>query len=136
MAGQAGGGPPYGAVAFLILGVAEDPLLGPWIRGRLALAGIGLHTDLRVWLDAVYALWLEAPEGDRVRSVARQLEQKAAMIRPEEARETWGRSAVAQALSGGLGRGAGAESGGGGPPVGAALAAYERIQQRNRMRGR
>lgn len=135
MAGRPGIRPPYGAVYFLIQGVAGDPLLGPWIRGRLALAGIGLHSDLGVWLDAVYALWLEQPEAGVVRNAARTLEQKAAMIRPEEARETWGRSPVARALSGGLGRGPGAESGGGAPPESAALAQWERIQQRNRLRG-
>lgn len=94
----------------MIFHLTQDAIAGPWLRGRLALAGIDLSAPLDVWLDAVYALLPEIP-GGALGKIAAQLERKAAMIDPEAARETWGRSAVHRQLAGKLGQGPGVESG-------------------------
>lgn len=80
------------------------------MRGRLALADIDLSAPLPLWLDAVYTVWAEAPI-ETLTKMNKQLVQKSAMLRPDEARETWGMLPEHQAMSGGLGRGPGLEAG-------------------------
>lgn len=89
-------------------------MVGAWIRGKLALAGMDLSTPDRVWLDAVWSLWVEAPD---LQEFNRVFLMRSAMLRPEEARRTWGKTGVHAALSGGLGTGRGAEAGGGQPVI-------------------
>lgn len=100
------------------------------MRGKLALAGIDLSTDIGVWLDAVYALWLELPEEARVKKFAAQLERRGAMLRPEEARRTWGRTPVQRALAGDLGQGPAASAGA--PDPATLRATWDRLQKTRR----
>lgn len=65
---------------------------------------------LNVWLDAVYTVWIEAPH-ELLEKVNKQLVVKAAMLRPDEARETWGMRPEHRAMAGTLGQGPGAEAG-------------------------
>lgn len=73
------------------------------MRGRLALADIGLNTPLDVWLDAVYAVSVEAPY-EALEKLNKQMIVKSAMVDPEAARETWGALPEHQAMAGKLGR--------------------------------
>jgi hypothetical protein len=71
----------------LLAGFTEDPTFGPYLRGRMLLNRIGLHLPLGEWLDAVYALWADAPH--EVLKRARQvIDQHAVTIAPD--RDTWG----------------------------------------------
>lgn len=81
-----------------------------YIRGKLALAGIDLSTDLGVWLDAVYAVWADAPH-KHLESAQAELVKASARLRPEEARATWGLDPAHQRMAGTLGKGPGLEAG-------------------------
>ena len=70
------------------------------MRGRLALAGIGLHTPLEDWLDAVYAAYLDGPDSEILKKAHQQTVIGAARLRPN--RETWGLEADHRALGQGL----------------------------------
>jgi hypothetical protein len=95
------------------MGLADTPIHGPYVRGKLALAGLDLSTDLRTWLDAVYALWAEAyVHHEHLEHLSAQLVRKSAQLRPEEARKTWGRLPEHRAMAGSLGKGPGLEAGG------------------------
>jgi hypothetical protein len=98
--------------------MAEDPILAPYIRGRLALAGIDLSVPSGVWLDSVYAAYAEAPH-EVLAKMSKEIIRGSAKLRPEEARKTWGQLPEHRALAGNLGRGRGAEAGGtaGMPPA-------------------
>lgn len=74
------------------------------MRGQLARAGLGLRTDLDVWLDAVYGLWAEVPF-DTLTQMAKRISAKVAQLDPDEARKTWGRRPEHVALAGQLGKG-------------------------------
>lgn len=115
MAGGVGRGPPYAAV-ILILGLTEHPVLASYIRGKLALAGVDLSTDLATWLDSVYAVWIEAPH-EALEKASSHMIKATARLRPEEARETWGMRPEHQAMAGRLGRGPGLEAGAGRAPT-------------------
>lgn len=80
----------------LLHGLTEDPQMGPWVRGRLALAGVDLRTELGTWLDAVYALWIDQPGADVLTSASRALVIASAKAAPD--RETWGALPEQQAL--------------------------------------
>ena len=62
-------------------------MVGPYIRGKLRLAGVDLRTPLGDWLDAVYAAYLDAPH-EFLADAHRQTVIAAARRRPD--RETWG----------------------------------------------
>lgn len=79
-------GAPY-ATACLIFGLADNPPVRPYVSGRLALAGIDLRVPAAVWLDAVYAIVLEAPH-ELLEKVHGQITIQTARMRPD--RETWG----------------------------------------------
>jgi len=70
------------------------------LRGRLALAGIGLHTPLGDWLDAVYAAYLDGPPEETLRKAHQQAVIGAARLRPDRA--TWGLDPEQRALGQGL----------------------------------
>lgn len=74
--------------------------MGPYLRGRLALAGVGLRTPLADWLDAVYAAYLDGPPEEVLRKAHQQTVIGAARLRPN--RETWGLEPDHVALSKGL----------------------------------
>lgn len=80
------------------------------MRGKLAFADIGSTADASVWLDAVHAVYAEAPF-QMLQEINKQLVIKGAMIDPEEARKTWGTRPEHVAMAGQLGRGPGLESG-------------------------
>lgn len=75
-------------------------MVGPYLRGRLALAGIGLHTPLQDWLDAVYAAYLDGPGEELLRKAHQQAVIGAARLRPD--RDTWGLEPDHRALGQGL----------------------------------
>jgi hypothetical protein len=72
-----------------LLGATRDPLLGHYIRGRLALAGIDSRADIGPYCAAIWAILLEAPS-DQIKAVQDQLIVSEAIRNPEKARETWG----------------------------------------------
>lgn len=109
----AGREPPY-ATVILIHGLTENPIYGPYIRGRLALAHVTLQTPIRQWLDAVYATWVDAPH-EVLEKAAKSMTLRSAMLRPD--RSTWGKLPEHRALAGKLGQGAGMEAGAGAPPA-------------------
>lgn len=92
-------GKPFGRV-LLIFKWTRDPVVGPYLRGRLALAGVGLHTPLAEWLDAVYAAYLDGPADEVYQNAHKQTVIGAARLRPDRA--TWGLQADQRALSRGL----------------------------------
>jgi len=96
--------------------LTESPIYGPFIRGQLALAHVTLQTPLSTWLDAVYAAYVAAPH-EALQAAAKQMVIQSARLRPD--RDTWGKLPEHQALAGKLGRGAGAEAGGGASPTAA-----------------
>lgn len=100
----------------LTFGFTEHPISAPYVRGKLALAGIDLSADLGTWLDAVYAVWIDAPH-ELLEKANAQMVRTQARIRPEEARETWGMRPEHRAMAGRLGTGRGAESGVGQAPA-------------------
>lgn len=107
---QPGGQTPYGTVS-LILSLTEDPIAGPYVRGKLTHCGIDpARLTLGGWLDAVFAAWVDAPH-ELLEKVNKQMVIKSAQLRPEEARETWGLRPEHQHMAGGLGAGPGLESG-------------------------
>lgn len=79
--------------------MTQDPISGPYVRGVLELAHVGLNTPLDRWLDAVYAAWLDAPH-DKLEKTFKQLTLAAARIRPD--RSTWGKLPEHRALGKGL----------------------------------
>ena len=79
--------------------MTQDPVCGPYVRGKLELAGLGLNTPLDRWLDAVYAVWLDAPH-DRLEVAFKKTTLAAAKLRPD--RSTWGKLPEHQALTRGL----------------------------------
>lgn len=118
--------------------MADDPINGPYVRGKLALAGMGERTDLATWLDACYAVWADIPDPDHLKKLANQLVRKSAMLRPAEFREMWGKTPEQQALTGKLGRGPGVESNrpapGAAPDPAKLQEHWERIQSRVKKR--
>jgi hypothetical protein len=68
---------------------ARHPQIGPYIRGRLVLAGLDLRTAISDWCDAVYAILAEAP-GERLEKLLDHFTMMEAVIDPERARATWG----------------------------------------------
>lgn len=109
MAGRAGGWPPYAGV-LLIYHLAEgDAVVSGYVRGRLALAGVDLSSDLRTWLDAAWACYIDAPV-DTLKSASHEMTKAMARVRPETARETWGLLPEHQAAAGRLGRSQGLEA--------------------------
>lgn len=99
MDGGAVHGKSFGRV-LLTYAWTRDPVVGPYIRGKLALAGLGLHTPLTEWLDAVYAVYLDSPGGDVLKKAHEQVVLHSARIRPDRA--TWGLLPDHRALSRGL----------------------------------
>ena len=95
-----GGGirPPYGDV-LLITYTAEDITYRSYLQGRLALAGVDLHTPVATWLDAVWALYVDAPH-QLLEKLAKDRVVRAAHLRPD--RETWGKLPEQRALGAGL----------------------------------
>jgi hypothetical protein len=82
----AGHRPPYGT-ACLIFGLAEEFHLKSYVRGKLALAGIDLRVPADTWLDAVYAIVVEAPH-EVLEKVHGQFIVASARIAPD--RDSWG----------------------------------------------
>lgn len=95
-----GGGirPPYGDV-LLIASTAEDITYRSYLQGRLALAGVDLHTPVATWLDAVWALYVDAPH-QLLEKMTKERVIRAAQLRPD--RETWGKLPEQRALGAGL----------------------------------
>lgn len=89
---------PYGDV-LLIASAAEDITYRGYVRGRLALAGLDLRTPLADWLDAVWAIYVDAPHSV-LKEMARERVVRAAQLRPD--RETWGKLPEQRALGAGL----------------------------------
>lgn len=84
----------------LTYGWTQDAVVGPYLRGRLVLAGVGLHTPLADWLDAVYAAYLDGPEETVLKKAHQQTVIGAARLRPN--RDTWGLEPDHVALGQGL----------------------------------
>lgn len=95
-----GGGirPPYGEV-LLTCQISEDPIYRGYIQGRLALAGMDLHVPVSNWLDAVWAVYVDAPH-KLLTDLAKERVVRAAQLRPD--RDTWGATPEHQALGRGL----------------------------------
>lgn len=95
-----GGGiqPPYGDV-LLIASTAEDMTYRGYIQGRLTLAGLDLHTPVADWLDAVWALYVDAPHS-LLKDLAKERVVRAAQLRPD--RDSWGKLPEQRALGAGL----------------------------------
>jgi hypothetical protein len=98
-----GHGKSFGGV-LLTWGMVKDPKIGPYIRGSLTLAGVGLRMPASEWLDAVYAVYLNAPH-ELLEKAHKQMVIGAARLRPD--RETWGLLPEHQALGRGLVKGPG-----------------------------
>lgn len=64
-----------------------------------------MSTDLSVWLDAVYAAWVDTPF-DQLDKINQQWVKQVARLDPEEARKTWGMRPEHLAMAGNLGKGA------------------------------
>lgn len=78
-------------------------MAGAYIRGKLALAGVDLSVDCKTWLDAAYAVWIDAPY-EALEKANVEMVKAMARLRPEAARETWGLLPQHQAMTGKLGR--------------------------------
>ena len=63
-----------------------------------------------MWLDAVYAVYADAPH-QVLAQLSKQMVIKEAMVDPEGARETWGRRPEHIAMAGNFGKGKGLEAG-------------------------
>jgi hypothetical protein len=72
-----------------MLAVTRHSSFGPYVRGRLALAGLGPRTSISTWCDAVWAILAEAP-ADVLDKLADHFAINEAARDPERARETWG----------------------------------------------
>jgi hypothetical protein len=70
-----------------------------YIQGRLALAGVDLHAPVATWLDAVWAVYVDAPH-QLLEKMAKERVVRAAQLRPD--RETWGKLPEQRALGAGL----------------------------------
>ena len=81
--------------------MTRSSLYGPYVRGRLALAGLDSRTPVSAWCDAVYAILAEAPHGVLERLRDRMVVAEATAD-PERARETWGLLPDHQAMAGTL----------------------------------
>lgn len=93
---------PYGEAIALTRAVVEPSSeLGPYIRGRLHLAGIDLRGDVGSWLDAVYVIIAESgPVSEVLTKLDKQLMMMGGQIYPE--RESWGLSPRQQQMARGL----------------------------------
>lgn len=95
-----GGQPPFGTVKVLIALTQRGSEYGPYVRGRLALAGLD---DSRVpasrYCDAIYAIVADAPH-DVLKDLFKQLTIQGAAAAPD--RDTWGLLPEHQMLAGGL----------------------------------
>jgi hypothetical protein len=60
-----------------------------YIRGHLALAGIDSRASLKTYVDAAWAILVDAPY-ERLEKIQDKLIVAEAMANPEAARETWG----------------------------------------------
>lgn len=74
-------------------------MLGPYVRGQLALHGLDFRVPVAGWLDAVYAIVATAPF-DVLKTMDEKLTVAHARIAPD--RETWGLLPEQQRLSRGL----------------------------------
>lgn len=88
--------PPY-ATAILICGIAETPHLKSYVNGRLALGGVDLRVPVATWLDAVYAIVMDAPEDKQLQGFHDLLVRETARARPD--RDTWGATPEQVALT-------------------------------------
>lgn len=70
-----------------------------YIQGRLALAGVDLRTPVATWLDAVWAVYVDAPH-ELLGKMTKERVVRAAQLRPD--RETWGKLPEQRALGAGL----------------------------------
>lgn len=70
-----------------------------YVQGRLALAGLDLRTPLADWLDAVWAIYVDAPHSV-LKDMGRERVVRAAQLRPD--RDTWGKLPEQRALGAGL----------------------------------
>jgi len=86
MGDRVGGRPPY-ATACLIFGLAEQPHLKAFVSGKMALAGVDSRAPAAVYLDALYAIVVEAPH-EGLEKLHDQITLKTHQLRPD--RETWG----------------------------------------------
>lgn len=98
MGGGGGVQPPYGDV-LLIAATVEGITYQSYIQGRLALAGVDLRTPLATWLDAVWAVYVDAPH-ELLEKLTKERVVRAAQLRPD--RETWGKLPEQRALGAGL----------------------------------
>lgn len=83
---RAGGRPPY-ATACLIFGLAEQPHLKSYVSGKMALAGVDSRAPAAVFLDALYAIVVDAPH-EGLEKLNDQITLKTHQLRPD--RDTWG----------------------------------------------
>lgn len=86
--------------------MTQDPRYGEYISGKLTLAGVDLRTPFRLWLDAVYAAWADAPH-ELLEKLMQQLVIQEAKLDPARARETWGLRPEHQMLNKGMGQSGG-----------------------------
>lgn len=95
--GHVPGGKRGYATARLIFDLAETAPYRPYVHGRLTLAGLDpSRVSAASWLDAVYAILMEAP-AEALQKMHDQLVIKAAILRPDRA--TWGLAPEQIALS-------------------------------------
>ena len=57
------------------------------MSGKLALAGVDLRAPASVWLDAVYAIVVDAPN-EQLQRIHEQITMQAGRLRPD--RDSWG----------------------------------------------
>jgi hypothetical protein len=95
---RAGGQPPYGTVSVLVsLAVTRSSTLGPYVRGRLALADFDLRGDCGGWLDAVYAILADAPH-EIIEQLNKRLIVAGTRAAPDP--DTWGLLPEHQSMAG------------------------------------
>lgn len=83
----------------LLHGFTTDPAVGPYVRGRLALAGLDLSVDAGTYLDAIHAIAAEVPV-ETLEKMMSEIVKHNARVAPD--RETWGLLPEHQRMSAGL----------------------------------
>jgi hypothetical protein len=81
--------------------MTRSPLYGPYIRGKLRIAGVDLRTPIADTLDVLYVILTEIPH-EVLTKLRDGLVTAEAIADPQRARETWGLTADHQAMSAGL----------------------------------
>jgi hypothetical protein len=85
--------------ARIVHGFTRDPMIGPYVRGKLTLAGLDTRDDAGSYLDATYAIVAEAPT-DVLDKMMKEIVKVRARSAPDRA--TWGLEPEHLRMSAGL----------------------------------